>query len=191
MPSFSSKQVVTMVVAVSAAVVLAPVGVLAATGQLVNIVDPVLGDRKVRVGSGGTLQVESRAGATSGAFNKSFTFQGLGYHKIAEVTGPTRIAITEVTLSGYEVDYDAEAALVVYTQTTGTGTCGNTITGYTKTELRRFSWPMHQVTQLQFNGPPLVIPAAAAGKKQCVGFAMQEVGTNARLFLGATGFTYV
>jgi hypothetical protein len=186
---FTSKQVVTMVVAVSAAVILAPVGVMAAAGQLVNIADPVL-DRKVRVGSGGTLQVESRAGALSGAFNKSFTFTGLGFHKIAEVTGPNRIAITEVTLSGYEVDYNAEAALVVYTQTSGTGTCGTTLTGYTKTELRRFAWPMKEVTQLTFDGPPLVIPAAGPGLKQCVGFAMQEVGTDARIFLGATGYTY-
>ena len=187
---FSSKQVVAMVVAVSAAVVLAPVGVMAATGQLVNIADPVITGRSARVGSGGTLQVESRAGATSGAFNKSFAFQGLGFHKIAETTGPNRIAITEVTLSGYEVDYDAEAALVAYVQTTGTGTCGTTLSGYTKTELRRFAWPMNEVTQLTFDGPPLIVPAPAPGKIVCVGFAMQEVGTQARLFLGATGFTY-
>jgi hypothetical protein len=187
---FEPKHVVTMVVAVCAAAVLAPVGVMAATGQIVNIVDPVLSARQVRVGSGGTLQVESRAGATSGAFNKSFTFQGLGFHKIAEATGPNRIAITEVTLSGYEVDYDAEAALVAYVQTTGTGTCGTTLTGYTKTELRRFAFPMKEVTQLTFDGPPLMVPAAAAGKVVCVGFAMQEVGTDARIFLGATGYTY-
>lgn len=187
---FSSKQVVTMVACVSAAVVLAPVGVMAATGTLVNITDPVLGERKARIGSGGTLQVESRAGATSGAFNKAITFQGFGFHKLAETTGPNRIAITEVTLSGYEVDYDAEGALIAYVQTTGTGACGTTITGYTKHELRRFAWPMYEVTQLQFNGPPLIVPAAAAGKKVCVGLVMQELGTGSDLFVGATGYTF-
>lgn len=187
---FQPRHIVTMVVAVCAAAVLAPVGVMAATGQLVNIADPFISGRSARIGSGGTLQVESRAGATSGAFNKSFSFQGLGFHKIAETTGPNRIAITEVTLSGYEVDYDAEAALVAWVQTTGTGACGTTLTGYTKTELRRFSWPMNEITQLTFDGPPLIVPAPAAGKLVCVGFAMQEVGTNARIFLGATGYTY-
>lgn len=52
---FSSKQVVTMVVAVCAAVVLAPVAVSAATGSLVNIVDPVNAGSKARVNPTGTL----------------------------------------------------------------------------------------------------------------------------------------
>ena len=52
---FSSKQVVTMVVAVCAAVVLAPVAVYAATGSFVNITDPVNAGSKARVNPSGTL----------------------------------------------------------------------------------------------------------------------------------------
>ena len=52
---FSSKQIVTMVVAVSAAVVLMPVAVSAATGSFINIVDPVNGGSKARVNPTGTL----------------------------------------------------------------------------------------------------------------------------------------
>lgn len=186
---FSSKQVVTMVACVCATIVLAPVGVMAAAGQIVNIADPIL-DRKVRVGSGGTLQVESRAGALSGAFNKTFTVTSLGVFKIAEVTGPSRIALTEVTLSGRDVDFDAEVYLQTWTQTTGTAACSTQSTGWVKEELRRFSFPMYETTQVTFDGPPLVIPAAPAGKKQCVAFVVHARGTESRIFLGATGYTY-
>jgi len=186
----SSKQVVTMVACVCAAVVLAPVGVMAATGQLVNIVDPVLADRKVRVGSGGTLQVESRAGSTSAAFNKSFTVTALGVYKIAEVTGPSRIAITEVTLSGRDVDFDAEVYIQSWVQDTGTAACSTQSAGWVKTELRRFSFPMYETNQLLFNGPPLMSPPIPAGKKGCVGFVVHARGTESRIFLGATGYTY-
>ena len=188
---FSSRQIVAIVIAISATMIATPVGVMAATGQLVNIVDPTFAGRKVRVGDVGTLRVESRAGAPNNAFNKAFTFQGLGFHKISEVQAPKRIAITEVTLSGYEVNYTAEAALVAYVQTgPSSATCGTTLTNYTKVELRRFGFPMNQVTQIDFEGPPLISPPAGSGMKVCVGFAMQEVGTAARLFLGASGYTY-
>ena len=51
----SGAQIVAIVVAISAAVVLAPVGVLAATGQLVNIADPVTGSNRARVNAAGSL----------------------------------------------------------------------------------------------------------------------------------------
>ena len=54
---FTGRQIVTMVVAISAAVVLAPVGALAATGSLVNITDPVHRDQKARVSGDGRLLV--------------------------------------------------------------------------------------------------------------------------------------
>lgn len=60
-----------IVACVSVASLLAPVGVLAATGQLVNIVDPLFRRRKVRVGSAASLQVETRPGVTGGARNVS------------------------------------------------------------------------------------------------------------------------
>jgi hypothetical protein len=56
---FSSKQIVVMVVAVCAAVVLAPVGVMAATGSLVNIVDPSNASHKAHVDSSGHVLVAS------------------------------------------------------------------------------------------------------------------------------------
>ena len=52
----SGGHIVTIVVAICAAVVLAPVGVMAATGSFVNITDPVTAANKARVNSAGALQ---------------------------------------------------------------------------------------------------------------------------------------
>jgi hypothetical protein len=52
---FTNRQIVTMVAAVCAAVVLAPVGALAATGSLVTITDPQHTSQKARVTSAGRL----------------------------------------------------------------------------------------------------------------------------------------
>lgn len=186
---FAPRHVVAMVASVCAAVVLAPVGVMAATGQLVNIVDPGNASRKARVGNKGTLHVESRSGSISGAFNRSFIATSLGIYRLAEATGKTRIAITEVTLSGSDVDYDAEIYLAAWTQTTGTGTCGVGV-GWTKTELRRFKFPMYETTQILFSGPPLVVPAPPEGKRQCVALVLHSRGVDSRIFIGATGYTF-
>ncbi|HEX8002336.1 MAG TPA: hypothetical protein VF519_06540 [Mycobacteriales bacterium] len=54
-PRLSGRHIVTIVVAVCAAVVLAPVGVMAATGTLVNITDPVNSANRARVTSAGSM----------------------------------------------------------------------------------------------------------------------------------------
>lgn len=63
MSRFSGRHIVGMVVAVSAAVVLAPVGAMAATGSLVNITDPVHTANKARVDAKGALRVGDGGGS--------------------------------------------------------------------------------------------------------------------------------
>lgn len=62
-PRLTGGQIVTIAVAVCAAVVLAPVGVMAATGQLVNIADPVNSAARAHVDTGGKLRVGDGGGA--------------------------------------------------------------------------------------------------------------------------------
>lgn len=57
---FSGRQLTVMVVAVCAAIMLAPVGVMAATGSGVNIVDPVTSANKAGVSGNGTLLTAAR-----------------------------------------------------------------------------------------------------------------------------------
>lgn len=52
---FTGRQLTTVVVSLCAAAVLTPVGVLAATGSPVTLVDPIFADHKARVGGSGGL----------------------------------------------------------------------------------------------------------------------------------------
>ncbi|HEV2889224.1 MAG TPA: hypothetical protein VGX28_02520 [Frankiaceae bacterium] len=191
MSRFSSNQIVTMVCAVAAAVVLAPVGVMAATGQLVNIVDPSNAGRAARVGSGGTLHVETRPGAVQNSFTRQINTTELGNSPVYEVTAPQRIALTQLTVSNGESDYpETEVRVNAYVQTTGTAACGTTTTGYTQVELARFVLPPKDTRQILWNGPPLVVPSGASGKKSCVVLYLQEHGSPSETFYNVSGYTF-
>ncbi|HVF05390.1 MAG TPA: hypothetical protein VNA20_11170 [Frankiaceae bacterium] len=196
------KQLVTMVLAVSVAAVLTPVGVMAATGTLVNVTDPLNSARKARVTHGGALQVEQRAGLPVGAASRHFVANNLTFHKLAEATYPERIGVTEVTLgshgpvgSTYGHNY---VDLVAYVQTSGSSPCGPVSAfvspppGYERKVLRRFVVRnLQQSIQATWNGPALVVPApAAAGRKVCVQLEVQLISTETTLWLGGTAYKY-
>lgn len=74
MKSFSPRDIVVIVVSVSAALILAPVGVMAAAGQLVTITDPSTTSKarvdsgKLRIGDGsGVVTVDGTVKATDGS----------------------------------------------------------------------------------------------------------------------------
>jgi hypothetical protein len=191
---FSSKQVVTMVVAVCAAVGLAPVAVFAATGQLVNITDPAYSTRQARVSTGGGLVVESRAWAGANAFNANVSRQGLGWVSLAQATGPTRIALTELALTGSFDPHPGYAEVLVeaMVRTSGTSACnGPGSAGYTRHTLKRVSVSSRATLQLTFDGQPLVIPAAASGQPVCVGITVITVSSGLWVYGSATGYKYV
>jgi hypothetical protein len=60
---FTGRQITTMVVAAMLAVVAAPVGAMAATGQLINIADPGNATQVAHVDAGGHLEVGDGSGA--------------------------------------------------------------------------------------------------------------------------------
>jgi hypothetical protein len=189
---FSSKQIVTMVVALSAAVVFAPVAVMASAGQIVNIADPIL-NRKVRVGSVGALQVETRPGVTSGAVNVSHVdIQSLSPRKLAEVTSPTRIALAEFTVGVHNVGNPVVEPTVVeinrYVHVSGTNACG--LSGWSGTVLRRITLENDETLQLKFDGPPLMVPTPPAGTKFCLATKLYQWVGETKVDVGATVFTY-
>lgn len=200
---FAPKHVVTMVCAVSAAAVLMPVGVMAATGTLVNVTDPVNSARKARVTDGGALHVEQRAGLPAGAASRSFTANSLTYHKLAEAVYPERIAVTEVTVGSHgpvngSVYGHNYVDLVAYVQTSGSASCGPASAyvaappGYSRTVLRRFV--VRNLTpsiHATWNGPALVVPgAAAAGRRVCVQLEVSLLSTETTIFMGGTAYKY-
>ena len=190
---FSSKQVVVMVCAISAAVVLAPVGVLAATGTLVNITDPLVSTRKARVTSVGALQVETRPGVVANAVNVSHVdVQSLTPRKLLEVTGPYRIGVSEVTIGvhnvGNPVTEPTVVDLVYYVRSSGTNACG--LAGWTATVLRRWTLRTDETLQMAFDGPPLMVPKTPDGKTGCVALKLYQWVGETKVDFGATVYTY-
>jgi hypothetical protein len=188
---FQPRHVVAIVASVCAAAVLAPVGVMAATGTLVNITDPYSSARQARVGASGTLFGETRAGVTSKAFNMAVdNVVDLSLHKLTEAVAPNRLAITEVTLATRATDngYTTQVDLAGWVRTTGTNPCGGQ--GWTKTMLRRVSVKTNETVQLLFSGPPLILPVPATGQHVCFTFAITQLPNGVVLDAGGTGYAF-
>jgi hypothetical protein len=191
------KHVVTIVVSVCAAVVLAPVGVMAATGSLVNITDPVDASRKARVNPDGTLRVEARSLAGSGTFNKTsgdLAFAGSSA-ALVTATSPTRIAVTELSVSAdtyitaNNPQYTARVEIYQLTRTSGTAACAMSASGWTQQLLRYVSVASGQTVDLTFGGSPMVL-SAPTGQVSCLLAFVRVMPTNGHVFVGATGYTY-
>lgn len=187
--SFSSKQVVAISWAIAVAVVLAPVGVIAAGSQLVKITDGADSSRKARVSSVGALKVESRPGVLTHALNVSHVdVQSLSPRKLLQVTGPTRMAVSEVTVgvhnTGNPVNEPTVAELNYYVRVSGTSTCGGT--GWSGTVLRRFTLKNDETLQMKFDGPPLMVPQPASGKVACVAMKLYQWVGETKVDFGAT-----
>ena len=187
---FTSKQVVTMVVAVSLAAVLMPVAVYAATG--VNIIDPSNG-RSAKVTSNNALYVESRAYQGGNAFNMRNSRFGFGWIPLASTTGPNRLAITELTLSGpYNTPGDAgEVLLEAFVRTSGNLPCdGPGTAGYARYTLKHVWVPARQTIQLLWNGPSMVLPLAPAGQPTCFGVNYYAGNTQMSIYADGTGYRF-
>jgi hypothetical protein len=192
---FAPKHVVAMVVSICAAVVLAPVGVMAATGQLVNIADPVIGTRKAQVSSDGRLWVDARAGASTNTFSfATDQLSGNVFVKLFEATGPRRVALTEVSFAAGLLNttngYAFRATLWGLARTTGTAACALNAPGWTARRLRTVEVPINDSVAVSFAGTPLLVPAAASGQPMCLGVYIDRTITSAQLFVGGTGYTY-
>ena len=187
----TSKQVVTMVVAVSLTAVFAPVGVYAATGQLVNIVDPGSG-RAAHVTSNSALFVESRAARGSQAFNMRNSRFGFGWIRLVGTTGPNRIAVTELTLAGqYDAGKVGEVLLEAFVRTSGTNSCeGPGTAGYERHTLKHVWVSSRQTLQLTWAGQAMVLPIAPPGQPTCFGVTYYAGDTNMTIYADGTGYLY-
>jgi hypothetical protein len=194
MSRFSGKQITVMVVAVAAAAALIPLSVSAATGTVVNIIDPVIGSRQARVSSAGTLQVESRAGSPHNHLSVTGSRLSLGWVNLATTTSPTRMAITQLTFSGRGPVSDTaqEVLIEAMVRTTGTAGCtGPGTTGYTRHTLARVLVKNQQSSlQLTYDGPPLVVPAGASGQPTCFGFTVVTTPSGSAMDVHAIGYRF-
>lgn len=189
---FSSKQVVAMVVALSAAVVLAPVTVNAATGQLVNVVDKLSG-QSARVSTNGALLVENRAYTGVNAFAASGSRFQFGWIPLVSTVGPTRLAVTKLVMAGpFDTPGNAAEVLVeAFVRTSGTAPCtGPGSAGYARHNLLHVWVPARDTLQLDFSGQALPIPAPGNGQPLCIGVTYFAGNTNMTINATAVGYKY-
>jgi hypothetical protein len=187
---FTSKQVTTMVVAICLAAIFTPVAVYA-TGQLVTIVDTA--NRSAKVSTNGALLVENRAFPGSRGFNFRNSRYQFGWISLASVTGPTRLAITELTLAG---NYDpvggaAEVLVEALVRTSGSAPCeGPGSSGYVRHTLKHVWVPVRQSIQLRWDGQPLVLPIPDSGQPMCFGVTYYAGNTNLTVYADGTGYRF-
>jgi hypothetical protein len=190
---FSSKQVVTMVVAVCTAAVLAPVAVGAATGQLVNIVDTTNSGRAAKVTSNGAVSVAQHAAPPANASNGGIGRAGLGYIALATYTVPSRLAITDITIlplastAGVHQFY-----LDAWIRKGSVGSCSspNTTDFYHYT-LRRVAAKTDETLHLTFPGMPLLTPVAtSAGAYGCFGVTLSSAPASPMTYVYMGSYRY-
>ena len=190
---FAAKHVVTMVVSVCAAAVLAPISVGAATGTLVNITDPTTSSRSAKVSPANGLYVDTRPRVAPGQFNKNFgEITNTLPRVVVEVGYPFGIAVTELTMTVREGSSAStvgnDVQLISYVRTSGTQPCGGS--GWVRTVLRTVTVPRNQTAQLLFSGPPLVLPRAASGQRVCLVAQQIKFVGGSITDIGVTGFTF-
>jgi hypothetical protein len=191
--NFAPKHVVAMVASVSAAVVLAPVGVMAATGTLVNLTDPVDSSRKARVSGISGLYVDTRPRATAGSFHVlSETITDVATHPVKQTPSPNGIAVTSVvaTVKGDNSASTNHVRLYSRVRTSGNSDCANG-TGWTVPKaLVTLSVPAGSTSQLVYDGPPIVVAPPATGQAICVGVQQTKWTGSTSTDIAVTGFTF-
>jgi hypothetical protein len=191
------KHVVVMVASVCAAVVLAPVGVLAATGSLVNVTDPFASSHVARVNAEGALRVETRPGVSGSTFNVAAAgTSSLSFFKVYENTGTYHIAVTDLTLAAdtglnaAAAGYAARVEWVSLVRTSGTADCAYNAAGWTRRTLRWMDVAPTRTEQLSFAATPLVVPNPAAGQRSCIGFQLWVLPSNTVVFASMSGYLF-
>ncbi|HWL35500.1 MAG TPA: hypothetical protein VNQ77_04850 [Frankiaceae bacterium] len=191
---FAPKHVVAMVSSVCAAVVLAPVGVMAATGTLVNLTDPLDGSRKARVSGISGLYVDTRPRATAGSFHAFFenVVDVTTLRPAKETSAPNGIAVTSfvVTVKGDANTSINHVRIFSRERTSGSASCANGSGWSTSKTLATVAVRAGSTEQVLFNGPPLVVGPAASGRRICVGVQQTQHFGSTATDVAVTGFTF-
>ena len=177
--------VITLVVCLTI-IIAGPLTVLAATGQLVNIVDPSNAARQARVSAVGALQVEARLGIPSGALNFQGTRDGSGWLALGSVLAPNAIAITELT--GWTASSEGGVTLVSLQQSVVDDGASCTTPPTSPSVVRRMMIKVNSQQQLTFPSP-IYLAAAPAGKRRCI-FAYASGSPNADHYVAWSGYKY-
>jgi hypothetical protein len=186
---FTGRQITVMVVAVCVAVIAAPIGAVAATGQLVNITDPVTASHKARVTGLGALQTTNWAGVPSGYVNNEQGRFSSGWIPLVTTTAGHRLAVTQVSLTSI----GGSVSTLYYIENwiiSSTGSCATPDVGNPSLViLRTAAVPANNSFQLTWSGPALYPPSPGTGKKACFGVTIAPPGDGGAR-VGVTGYRF-
>lgn len=207
MSRFSGRQVVAIVVAVSAAVVLTPTVVYAATGSSVTITDPTHASRKAHVTVAGKLMVGDGSGALTvdgtvnarpvapahpwNPVNYIVVTSGSPRNELYEATQPTKLNITSFTVAATGSSAGTvQLSVQVYVSDSSSGNCV-TLTGASFGAAERFlvTVPVGQTTNISYPTPLVYSAYGGKGDKYCVDVEGSGPSGYAA-YVSASGFTH-
>lgn len=192
------RHVVTIVIAICAAAVLAPVSVLAATGTLTNIVDKTDATRVTKVLHSGELATGVRASNLS-SVNVSNATTGTTKLMVTSASSPARLALTQMSVALRNTSTTTGSGFVTIhsaVRTSGTGTCAQyasgTTAGFSAIVGRYLMVPLNDTVTLNWDGPAWTLfKATTAGAPTCLIAQMVSSPTGTIMYLGATYYTFV
>ena len=168
-------------------IVMVPMTALAATGQLVNIIDPSNSSRQAKVTDVGALQVQMRPGIPQNSFNGRNHKAGAAWLSLYENPSTRATAVVQATIAAHEGQGFYLIRLGWVSMNSGSACSGAiTLTGY----WRQVTIPPGETLTLDFSGSPLVLAPAASGRKTCVGIWGMSVPSGGIMSGGVSGYTY-
>jgi hypothetical protein len=169
---FSSGQLVTVAVALCAAVALSSL-----VGQAAS----------QAIGGAVSMQVDTRPGVRTGAFNaQEHPNNAPGFHELKRAIAPASLAITEVTLASEGVSNTDSFGVELLAIVNANSNCN----GGTRVLLRWVAVVVGETLALDFDGVPLYVPKADAGKRVCFGYRVVLAPAHALLAGGALGYRF-
>ena len=169
---------------------LGPLTALAATGQLMNIVDSTNAARIAKVTDIGALQVQTRPGIASNSFNARATKVGGGWIQVYEIFSTTKAtAVVEATLSSAAASGVGNYVYRVGYANVSSATACSSVVAPTSYWRELYLQP-GQTLQLTFNGAPMQIGVPAAGRHNCVGVFVYYSPSGGSTSAGVSGYLY-
>lgn len=205
MSRFSRRQVVTIVVAVSAAVVLTPTVVYAAGGSSVTITDPTHPARKAHVTSSGKLLVGDRNGPLTidGTVNArpvapAHPWNPVNYVSVSsgsprdvlfQANNPTKLDLTSFTVAATGSGAGTvQLSVQVYVSSTSGGDCQTLGGSFGAAERFLVYVPVGQTTNVTYPTPLVYTAYGSRGDKYCVD--VEGSGPSGYIaYVSASGFT--
>ena len=191
MQPMATRERILLAITACAALLVIPMTALAATGQLINIIDPTNAARAAKVTQVGALQVETRPGIPSDLVYRVANRSGTGWVSLYQVSTGRNYAMAEFSAANMSTAGAKSAQLSWFTIPSSLSCTSFSISSATATStIRTVIVPNQSTVVVSFSGVPINVPPAPSGSKQCLGVVVGGPSTGT-IQLGTSGYTWV